>query len=120
MRDQFDAVAFYATLDSHRVARGFTWKDVSAASGVSASTLTRMGQGKRPDVDSLAALLKWSGLRAQDFIRGGSRGDHTRAKKPEPLAQITAYLRADSNLTPASANAMEQIIRAAYQQFRGK
>ena len=33
-------------------------------------TLTRMGQGKRPDVDSLAALATWSRLNVDDFIIG--------------------------------------------------
>jgi transcriptional regulator with XRE-family HTH domain len=112
MRGQFDATAFYAALDSQRDARGLKWKEVAAESGVSASTLTRMGQGKRPDVDSLAALLAWSGLTADDFVRCDEDVE------PEPLARITAYLRADANLKPASASALEQIIKAAYDQFR--
>lgn len=116
MRGQFDAAAFYAALDSQRVARGMNWKQVSAESGVSASTLTRMAQGKRPDVDGLAALLAWSGLKADDFIRTDGEAEGV----PEPLAQITAYLRADSNLSADSAIAMEHIIRAAYERFREK
>ncbi len=36
---------------------------------MSASTLTRMAQGKRPDVDGLAALVAWSGLDADDYVR---------------------------------------------------
>lgn len=112
MRGEFDLAAFYAAIDSHRVARRLTWKQIAAESGVSASTLTRMGQGKRPDVDGLAALLAWSGLQADDFIRKEDK------VAPEPLAQITAYLRADKNLTPESATALEQIIRVAYERFR--
>ena len=114
MKGQFDATAFYAALDSQREAKGLTWKQVAAEAGVSASTLTRMGQGKRPDVDGLASLLAWSGLSADDFIR------KERDAAPEPLAQITAYLRADSNLTKESATALEEILRAAYERFRVK
>src|SRR5271170_3083201 len=114
MRGQFDVDAFHAALDSHRESRRLTWKQVAAESGVSASTLTRMAQGKRPDVDGLAALLAWSGLKADSFIRA------ERDVVPEPLAQITAYLRADSNLSAESANALEHIIRAAYERFREK
>lgn len=114
MRGQFDAVAFYAAIDSQRSAKGLSWKQVAEESGVSASTLTRMGQGKRPDVDGLAALLAWSGLKADDFIRTEKSGS------AEPIARIVAYLRADANLTPASADALETIIKTAYQQFKSK
>jgi transcriptional regulator with XRE-family HTH domain len=115
MRGNFDAEAFYAVLNSQREARGMTWKDVAAESGVHASTLTRMGQGKSPDANGLAALLTWAGLQADSFIRkGGVSGRN----EPEPLAQITAVLRADPNLSKESAEAIEQILKAAYERFR--
>ena len=115
MRGTFDSEGFHAALDSQRKALGMTWKEVADESGVSASTLTRMAQGKGPDVDGLAALLKWSGLHAEMFIRNsGSEGE----KKPEPLAQITAVLRADPNLRKESAEAIVHILKAAYKRFR--
>jgi transcriptional regulator with XRE-family HTH domain len=113
-KGEFDTPAFYAALDSQRIAKRLTWKDVAAEARVSASTLTRMSQGRRPDIDGLACLLAWSGLDANDFIK------KTRSTEPEPLAQITAYLRADRNLKPESAKALEEIIRAAYERFREK
>jgi transcriptional regulator with XRE-family HTH domain len=116
MSANFDADAFHAALDSQRLAMGMTWKDVAAEAGVSASTLTRMAQGKRPDVDGLAALLRWSGLQAEMFIRKDKEGKKT----AEPLAQITAVLRADKSLSKESAEAIEQILRAAYKRFRVK
>ena len=106
----FEVASFYSALDSHRVAKGLTWKQVSEQSGVSQPTLSRLSQGRRPDVDGLALLLAWSGLDAALFLPDAS--------SPEPLAQITANLRADSHLTPENAEALEQIIRVAYQQFR--
>ena len=81
--------------------------------GVSASTLTRMAQGARPDVDGLAALAAWSGLNADDFIRT----DEDRAE-PEPLAQITTYLRSDRNLSPEAATALDQLIKVTYGRLR--
>jgi len=105
----FDAEAFYLALDAVRVARKKNWKQVAGESGVSASTLTRMAQGKRPDVDSLAALAAWSGLPADDYVRSaGVRPD------VEPLAKISTYLRSDKNLTPESARALEDLIKATY------
>ena len=111
----FDTEAFHAALDSQRMAMNLTWKDVAGESGVSASTLTRMSQGKRPDVDGLAALLKWSGLQAEMFI---PRSEAQSKRKPDVLAQITALLRADSSLGKESAVAIEEILRAAYKRFK--
>ncbi len=73
-----------------------------------------MAQGKRPDVDSLAALVAWSGLDADDFVRSE---DETRPEV-EPLAMISTYLRSDRNLTPKAAAALEEVIKAAYQSLR--
>jgi transcriptional regulator with XRE-family HTH domain len=109
----FDGERFVAALDSTRQARGLTWRKVADQADVSASTLTRMAQGKRPDVDSLAALSRWAGLKADDFF-----ADADRAPSPEPLAQVTAYLRADPNLSETGKNALEAILHAAYDKLR--
>ena len=111
MRGEFDIAGFHAALDSQRVSRGLTWKEVAAESGVGASTLTRISQGRRPDVDGLALLLAWSGLDAADFLK-------RRPGDPDPLTQITAHLRADRSLKPESAEALEKIIKIAYKRFR--
>ena len=109
----FDSEAFYEALDAARQARQLTWKRVAAESGVSASTLTRMAQGRRPDVDGLAALATWSGLKADDFVRSETE------RPPQPaLAAITTHLRADSNLTHEAATALDQLIKATYDRLR--
>ena len=92
---RFDSNGFYEALDSTRRARNLNWKQVAAQSGVSASTLTRMAQGRRPDVDGLAALVSWSGLKTDDFVRSRAQ-----QRGPEPLAMISTYLRSDKNLHP--------------------
>jgi transcriptional regulator with XRE-family HTH domain len=111
----FDAQAFYEALDAVRQARGLTWKQVAAESGVSASTLTRMAQGKRPDVDGLAALVAWAGLDADAYLRS----DQARPA-PEPLAQISTYLRSDKNLSPEAATALDELVKATYERLRTK
>jgi transcriptional regulator with XRE-family HTH domain len=112
---EFDALGFYQALDTTRKARAdMTWRKVAQEAGVSPSTLTRMAQGKRPDVDSLAKLAVWSGLKADDFVRP-FEGRHTSG---EPLAMISTYLRSDPNLTKESAAALDELIRVAYKQLR--
>lgn len=112
---RFDTAAFFDALDSARVSQRLNWKQVAAESGVSASTLTRMAQGKRPDVDGLAALSVWSGLSADDFVRA----DGVRAE-PQPLSLITTYLRGDKNLSPEAATALDELIKATYERLRAR
>lgn len=110
---EFKGGAFYRSLDSARTARGLNWKQVAEESGVSASTLTRMAQGKRPDVDSLAALVQWSGLSADAFVGGPAV-----AYSAEPLSQITTMLHADPSLPEEGRDAMIDMITAAYVRLR--
>lgn len=92
-----------------------TWRQVSKETGVSASTLTRMAQGRRPDVDGLAALLAWSSLKTEQFIRSeDARGADER---PSTVAMISTYLRSDPHLTREGAEALENVIRVAYHSF---
>lgn len=112
----FDAGALYAALDAQRQARVMNWKQVATEAGVSASTLTRMAQGRRPDVDSLASLLHWSGLEASAFIR--EDGQSTSAGDTTPLAMISTYLRSDPHLTKEGAIALEELIKATYEAIR--
>jgi transcriptional regulator with XRE-family HTH domain len=111
-RGSFNAEAFYKALDLQRDAMGLTWKDVAHAAGVSPSTLTRMKQGKRPDVDSMAALSTWAGLDLDSFITGDGRGE------AESLPRISALLRADANLSKKSVTAIEEMLRATYDALR--
>lgn len=113
-RGWFDSDAFYSALDGVRRARELNWKQVAAESGVSASTLTRMAQGARPDVDGLAALVAWSGLDADDYVRS----DEGERPAAEPLAMISTYLRSDRNLTPEAATALDELIKATYERLR--
>lgn len=113
MVDRFDSEAFYAALNATRLSQQKTWKDVAEEAGVNASTLSRIGQGAKPDVEGLAALLAWSNLKAEMFIRG------TAGKTSEPIAKITALLRADPQLTKKNAKLIEDIVVTTYNTLKG-
>lgn len=115
VRGYFDTAAFFGALDRERQERGLLWKDVAKLAKISPSTLTRLAQGKRPDVDSLAALVDWAGLRADDFVvRVHSRPD------AEPVALISTYLRADPQLDERAADAITKVVAATYDALAEK
>lgn len=112
---QFDGNGFYAALDAVREERKLTWRKVAEQSGVSASSLTRISQGKRPDVDSLASLCAWAKLSADDFMQ--EPGDVSEGE-PSSLTKALMLFRADPNLGKEQADALERIIQSAYEGLR--
>lgn len=109
----FDGGAFYAAIATTVVARGITWKQVSQDTGVSATTLTRMAQGRRPDAGSLAALSAWAGLNPADYVNLRER-----SATAEPLARISSLLRSDPRLKPDAAVALEAMLQSAYERLK--
>jgi transcriptional regulator with XRE-family HTH domain len=110
----FDFQEFYRALNSTRESRQISWKQVAEEAGVGASTLARMSKNRRPDADGLAALSAWANLNPADFVEGRPVRTHQHA---EPLARISKLLREDHRLSKASAQALDQIVRAAYAQL---
>ena len=112
---RFDVVALHAALDSERRSRRLTWKNVATESGISASTLTRLSQGRQPDVNSLAALTFWLGMSADQFMRG-ERVEQFGAASP--LAQISSIIHRDPHLSSEGSTALEEMIKATYARLR--
>lgn len=109
----FDGDAFYRALEVTVLARSCSWKQVAEQTGVGASTLTRMAQGRRPDAASLAALSAWAGLNPSDFVRALYK-----TSRPEAMAGISTLLRSDPKLDSQAAEAIEAIVKAAYERFK--
>ena len=115
-RGYFDCDAFYGALDEIRKRKGLTWKKLADQTKVSASSLTRMGQGKHPDADSLTMLAAWSGLNPADFVTD----EELKAKDAESLPKVMALLRADRTLSPEGIDAIQDLLNAAYRTFGRK
>lgn len=66
--NRFHLEALVGALDAKRLAEGLSWREVAAQADVSASTLTRLQQNRRPDVDTFAALVGWLRVSADEFL----------------------------------------------------
>ena len=109
-----DVQALYAALDSKRKAHGTSWREVARELGISPSTFSRMAQGRRPDVDTFATLLRWLGMPAESFMRSTRKKP---AAEQEPVAMVSSYLRSARNIDADDAEALEEIFRAAYKRL---
>lgn len=114
MKRHINVGALYAALESKRESEGRSWRDIAKELGVSASTFSRLGQGKGTDIDTFVTLTGWLGVAPDAFVEGEKAEFET---SEETLAVITSYLRADRNLKPRSAQAIETVLRAAYEQL---
>lgn len=115
----FDGQAFYRALAKAVEERELNWKQVSKNTGVSASTLTRMAQGKKPDASSLAALSAWSGLNPANFVEGVSMYT-PQPERSDVVNEVSALLRAQKDLTVDAKEALESIFKIAYEKFKEK
>lgn len=66
---RFDTRALYQALDHARRGRGWTWRQVAEAVGVSPATLTRTRAGGRLEVDGMLAMVGWLNLPVEHFVR---------------------------------------------------
>ncbi len=105
--------ALYAALDQKRQVERLSWRDLAHRLEISPSTFTRMAQGRRPDVDTFAILLRWLNMTVDAFMPSSD----TEAGEPEPLAMISSYLRAAKNMRPEDVKALEDIIQVAYRRL---
>lgn len=116
MTKEFDGDAFYAALDRTVRAKGANWKMVSQDTGVSQTTLTRMGQGRRPDAASMAALSAWAGINPANYV-GGAFASRSGAPA-NTVEQIAMVLRQDGELSEEAKKQLETIMESAYHALK--
>lgn len=76
---------------------------------VSAATLSRIEQGKVPDVDTFIKICKWLEVSTETFIIGVTDSNPVSTKE-----QVVAHLRADRELSSDTVNMLIKMIDLAY------
>jgi transcriptional regulator with XRE-family HTH domain len=114
MQRTVDLGALYTALDSKRRGHDLSWRELARQMDISPSVFTRLAQGRRPDLENFLTMVDWLGATAEDFVAGEKP---TQDQAQETVAAISTYLRADRALQPESAEAIESIVRTAYEQM---
>lgn len=84
--------------------------------GLSASTLSRVERGKLPDMDTFLSLCDWLEVKPNRFFQDSSVSEEPAMETPEI---IEAHLRADKELDPETAEALANMVKAAYRAVKG-
>lgn len=116
-KQDFDADAFYEALEREVRSRSTSWRQVSSDTGVNATTLTRMSQGRRPDAASLAALSAWAGLNPAAFVQSAATAPKPQA---QTLNEVSLLFRRDPSLTDDARKKLESILETTYNSLRTK
>ena len=82
---------------------------------ISPATLSRIEQGKAPDVETFLRICRWLGVEPSELSTAGS-GNAKAAPKRETLEVVEAHLRADKTLSPETTNTLVEMIRLVYRQ----
>jgi transcriptional regulator with XRE-family HTH domain len=80
--------------------------------GVSAATLSRIEQGKIPDVDTFIRICKWLDVSTDTFIIKES----PKAVSISTKDQVIAHLRSERTLKKETVNMLISIIDMAYKE----
>jgi transcriptional regulator with XRE-family HTH domain len=118
-RTRIDVRALYAALDAARRSKDrgeLSWRQLAGMVGVSPSTMSRLANGHRPDVDAFVALVRWLGIPAERFMIDDDEDD-PQATEPELLAELAPLLRARHDLNAEDVEYLEDLIRAAVRRF---
>jgi transcriptional regulator with XRE-family HTH domain len=93
-----------------------SWRQVAREAGISPSTLTRLGNGYRPDVDAFAKLVLWLGVPADRFFTGEGSAE----PRPNLVTELAPLLRARQDLSEQDVAYLEDLIGAAVRRFHAE
>lgn len=111
MSKKIDTLKLSSMIKAKRGDKGL--RDVSKEIGISAPTISRIEQGKVPDVETFIRLCEWLGVSADTFTRT-TAGHREQSGK----MALVANLRADKELEPETVDMLLKMIDLAYQKKR--
>jgi transcriptional regulator with XRE-family HTH domain len=92
---------------------GISVREASAQSKVPVATLSRIEQGRTPDLTTFKKLVEWLGLPPERFFKVTERSHST----PDIIGE---HLRLDPSLSPADAGKIADFVRTMYESLRGQ
>jgi len=114
VKREVDTIALYSALLGKKEEEGRSWRAISRDLGIDNAIFTRLYKGSRPDGDTLLTLTAWLGVSPERFMSGQAA---ERDERRDTMVAIRTHLRADRRLSDQSAEAIEAVVRAAYDQL---
>lgn len=115
-KTMIDVAGLAAAMEIRVKADDISWRTAAGEIGVSPSLLTRLRNGQRPDLEAFAAITRWLGQPADQFIMGPD----TVGTSPEPplASSMNALLRARRDLNDKDKQFLQQILLAGLKHLQ--
>jgi transcriptional regulator with XRE-family HTH domain len=97
-------------LAQRRRSLGMSLREAAESSGVPVATLSRIEQGRMPDLGTFTRVVEWIGERPERFFAPTERVENT-------ADTIAEHLRADPTLSDDAANKIASIVRDLYESL---
>lgn len=85
-------------------------REVAAEIGISYATLSRVENGKVPDLETFSKVCKWLELDPSEILGCGGK---TKPIQTKEGATVLAHFRADKDLNPETLQALTEIVLRA-------
>ena len=85
-------------------------REVAAEIGISYATLSRVENGKVPDLETFSKICKWLELDPSEILGCGNK---TKPAQTKEGATVLAHFRADKDLNPETLQALTEIVLRA-------
>ncbi|OXM45452.1 helix-turn-helix domain-containing protein [Amycolatopsis alba] len=112
-----DVIALHGALDAAREARELSWRQLAKLLDVSPSTMSRLANGKNPDVEAFATMVRWLDVPAEKFMIDDEELQRRAAEPPDLVAELAPLLRARPDLEPEDVEHLEELIGSAVRRF---
>ncbi|RKQ92965.1 hypothetical protein C8N24_2822 [Solirubrobacter pauli] len=110
----FDLQSLADAIDLRRRELGFTLEQVAEQVHAPVEELRSLSAGGDPHMGVVMRTIQWTGLGIEAFLDEPAPLNADSAEKAE---RVAAFLRADRDLKPESAEAIESVLKAAYERF---
>jgi len=100
-----------ALVARRRAELGLSLREAARASGVPVATLTRIEQGRMPDLGTFRRLVDWLGVPPERFF------SDPRQRVENTPSVIAEHLRADPALSPDHAERIAGLVRDLYESL---
>ena len=98
-------------LAQRRSELGLSLREVSAQCGIPVATVSRVEQGRTPDLSTFRRIVEWLGLPPERFLLPTTRA----ASTPEVISE---HLRLDPSLSPDDAEKIASLVRTMYEALQ--
>jgi transcriptional regulator with XRE-family HTH domain len=112
-----DVIALHGALDAAREAKELSWRQLAKLLDVSPSTMSRLANGKNPDVEAFATMVRWLEVPAEKFMIDDEELQRRAAEPPDLVAELAPLLRARPDLEPEDVEHLEELIGSAVRRF---